>query len=85
MKHKEATSKILDLMIRFLKDCENGNVDKVKYINDIDLTIDEAVKKLNIDDVSKSVAKQYAEFCVRCDREGLPLLKLDDYIKQYCC
>ena len=35
--------------------------------------------------VSKSVAKQYAEFCVRCDREGLPLLELDDYIKQYCC
>ena len=26
---------------------------------------------------------QYAEFCVRCDREGLPLMKLDDYIKQY--
>ena len=35
--------------------------------------------------VSKSVAKQYAEFCVMCDREGLPLLELDDYIKQYCC
>jgi hypothetical protein len=35
--------------------------------------------------VSKSVAKQYAEFCVRCDRKGLPLLELDDYIKQYCC
>ena len=34
--------------------------------------------------VSKSVAKEYAEFCVRCDREGLPLLELDDYIKQYC-
>ena len=35
--------------------------------------------------VSKSVAKKYAEFCVRCDRERLPLLELDDYIKQYCC
>lgn len=43
------------------------------------------VKKLTIHNVSKSVAKQYAEFCVRCDREGLPLLELDDYIKQYCC
>ena len=43
------------------------------------------VKKLNIDNVSKSVAKRYAEFCVRCDREGLPLLELDGYIKQYCC
>ena len=35
--------------------------------------------------VSKNVAKQYAEFCVKCDREGLPLLELDDYIEQYCC
>ena len=43
------------------------------------------VKNLSIAIVSKSVAKQYAEFCVRCDREGLPLLELDDYIKQYCC
>jgi len=40
---------------------------------------------LSLFNVSKSVAKQYAEFCVRCDREGLPLLELDDYIKQYCC
>jgi len=40
---------------------------------------------LSLDIVSKSVAKEYAEFCVRCDREGLPLLELDDYIKQYCC
>lgn len=43
------------------------------------------VKKLSIHNVSKSIAKQYAEFCVRCDREELPLLELDDYIKQYCC
>jgi hypothetical protein len=42
-------------------------------------------EQCNIAIVSKSVAKQYAEFCVRCDREGLPLLELDDYIKQYCC
>lgn len=43
------------------------------------------LEALNTHNVSKSVAKQYAEFCVRCDREGLPLLELDDYIKQYCC
>ena len=42
-------------------------------------------EQLHIANVSKSVAKQYAEFCVRCDRDGLPLLELDDYIKQYCC
>ena len=67
MKHKEATSKILDLMIRFLKDCENGNVDKVKYINDIDLTIDEAVKKLNIDDVSKCECGETKGLITVCD------------------
>lgn len=41
-------------------------------------------QSLSIAFVSKSVAKQYAEFCVKCDREGLPLLELNDYIKQYC-
>jgi len=35
--------------------------------------------------VSNSVATDYAEFCVKCDREKLPLLCLEDYIKQYCC
>ena len=35
-------------------------------------------------DSSNSIATEYAEFCVRCDREGLPLLCLEDYIKQYC-
>ncbi len=32
--------------------------------------------------VSYYVAQQYAEFCVRCDREGLPLIKIEDYLKQ---
>ena len=55
-----------------------------KLTEALDIVLSE-VKKLPIHNVSKSVAKQYAEFCVRCDREGLPLLELDDYIKQYCC
>lgn len=42
-------------------------------------------EQLKLHIVSKSVAKQYAEFCVMCDRQGLPLLELDDYIKQYFC
>jgi len=42
-------------------------------------------EQLRLHSVSKSIAKQYAEFCLRCDREGLPLLELEDYIKQYCC
>ena len=43
------------------------------------------VKKLTIPVVSNSIAKEYAEFCVRCNRKGLPLLELEDYIEQYCC
>ena len=41
-------------------------------------------KQLSIHIVSNSIATEYAEFCVRCDREKLPLLCLEDYIKQYC-
>ena len=29
---------------------------------------------------TNSIATEYAEFCVRCDREKLPLLCLDDYM-----
>ena len=52
---------------------------------DLDSYVEKMKQALSITIVNKSVAKQYAEFCVRCDREGLPLLELDDYIKQYCC
>ena len=41
-------------------------------------------EQLRLHNVSNSVATEYAEFCVRCDREKLPLLCLEDYIKQYC-
>ena len=43
----------------------------------------EETKQCDVHNVSKSVAKQYAEFCVRCDRKGLPLLELEDYIKEH--
>lgn len=46
---------------------------------------DNEVKKLSLHNVSKSIAKEYAEFCVKCDQEGLPLIELDNYIEQYCC
>jgi|TARA_R110000744_G_scaffold131059_1_gene239040 hypothetical protein len=45
----------------------------------------EQLKLFTIHGVSKSIAKKYAEFCVECDRKGLPLLLIDDYIEQYCC
>ena len=27
-------------------------------------------------------ATEYAEFCIRCDRAGLPLVKFEDWIKE---
>jgi len=39
---------------------------------------------LTIPVVSQSVAKEWGEFIIRCDREGRPLLLLEDYIEQYC-
>jgi len=38
-----------------------------------------------LDLVSKSIAEQYAVFCVICERKGKPLLNIEDYIKQYVC
>ena len=37
---------------------------------------------LSLQNVSYPVAQQYAEFCIRCDREKLPLIKIEDYLKQ---
>jgi hypothetical protein len=34
--------------------------------------------------VSQRDAKEWGEFIIRCDREGSPLLLLEDYIDQYC-
>lgn len=65
---------------------KNKILDIVGKVESGHLEPEEATNKLfDLCVVSKSVAKQYAEFCVRCDRKGLPLLELDDYIKQYCC
>lgn len=32
---------------------------------------------------TKKIFEEYAEFCMRCDREGLPLLSITDFIKQF--
>lgn len=41
------------------------------------------MQQLCLHSVSNCIAIEYAEFCVRCDREKLPLLCLEDYIKRY--
>ena len=57
-------------------------VEKRQQINDT--AYDYMLEQLRLHSVSNSVATEYAEFCVRCDRDKLPLLCLEDYIKQYC-
>jgi hypothetical protein len=60
-------------------------MDKDKQIEELKKVIREQDEQLRLHSVSNSIASEYAEFCVRCDREKLPLLCLEDYIKQYCC
>lgn len=60
-------------------------MDKDKEIEQLKKIIKEQDDQLRLHSVSNSIATEYAEFCVRCDREKLPLLCLEDYIKQYCC
>ena len=61
-----------------------GEIDYQEMIERYCTYLENQNKQLRIGGVSKRVAQEYAEFCVRCDREGLPLLELDGYIKQYC-
>ena len=55
-----------------------------KEIEVLKKLVKEQSEQLRLHSVSNSVATDYAEFCVRCDRDKLPLLCLEDYIKQYC-
>ena len=59
-------------------------MNKDEEIKQLKAIIKEQNEQLRLHSVSNSVATEYAEFCVRCDREKLPLLCLEDYIKQYC-
>jgi len=33
-------------------------------------------------EMENTIATEYAEFCVRCDRASLPLVKFEDWIKE---
>ena len=59
--------------------------DLEEEIKKLKAIIKEQNEQLRLHSVSNCIAIEYAEFCVRCDREKLPLLCLEDYIKQYCC
>ena len=59
-------------------------MNKDEEIKQLKAIIKEQNEQIRLHSVSNRVATEYAEFCVRCDREKLPLLCLEDYIKQYC-
>jgi len=58
-------------------------MNKDKEIEQLKKIIREQDEQLRLHSVSNSIAIEYAKFCVRCDREKLPLLCLEDYIKHY--
>jgi len=58
-------------------------MNKEKEIEQLKNIIKEQNEQLRLHSVSNTIATEYAEFCVRCDREKLPLLCLEDYVKQY--
>ena len=64
-------------------DMKHKNVEKFfSDLNDECLEEDKH-KKCNLACVTIRKAKEYAEFCVTCDRKGLPLLSLEDYLNHY--
>jgi len=80
-RHIKLIRRTLGLFGSMIYSGENHSKTSEKQMNNA-LT---ALEQLTLHSVSKSVAKKYAEFCVECDRKGLPLLLIDDYIKQYYC
>ena len=49
----------------------------------IELMYDYHTEQTILCEVSISDAERYAEFCVRCDREKMPLLKIKDFLAHY--
>ena len=57
--------------------------DLVEPLNTLSEAISE-VENLSLSGVSQSVAEEWGRFIIICEREGRPLLLLEDYIEQYC-
>ena len=51
-------------------------MNKDEEIKQLKATIKEQSEQLRLHGVSNSIATEYSEFCVRCDREKLSLLCL---------
>jgi hypothetical protein len=71
---KEQTG--VEWLIQKLINKQNGVFDGFPY-----LSVDEIYDKAK--EMEKEQAEKYAEFCVMCDRENLPLLDFESYILTY--
>ena len=71
---KEQTG--VEWLIQKLTNRQNGVFDGFPY-----LSVDEIYDKAK--EMEKEQAEKYAEFCVMCDREKLPLLDFESYILTY--
>ena len=55
----------------------------IKKVNWIDKKLSERMDIIKrAKEMEKTMVTEYAEFCVRCDRAGLPLVKFEDWIKE---
>lgn len=77
--NKEA--KINKELIKVLKEKIQLLEDQKEISRDI---INTHKEQLNLSSVSQSVAEEWGKFIIICEREGRPLLLLEDYIEQYC-
>jgi hypothetical protein len=67
----------------YTKMVESKNV-LSKRSKDYRLGLSDAIIVLeNIKLIETTQAQEYAEFCVRCDRENMPLLDFESYILTY--
>lgn len=62
-------------------------IHKPELVNEINTLIAEFINKPQevtaLPGISISKAKEYAEFCILCERKGLPLLELNDYLERF--
>ena len=52
-----------------------------ELISKFDIDIEQFLVSDQAKAMEKDQIEKYAEFCVRCDREGLKLIHFNDYIK----
>jgi len=77
-------NKIIEVFSKHIKPVYNqGHVINCLVEEDIYSFANDLLLEVDKNTVFKSVATEYAEFLIHCDRKGLPLIKIDDYINNY--